>query len=192
MLSIKNFALRHDQLPAFHATYIVLTILVAAMMPLGAFGLLIIGHMTLDCVKYREHHKYRWKRTLMAMTRESLVEITLFFLALLFAVYLHHSLPLIAGLSGLYRSEVTIIRAFGVLIPKIKILQDILSILNNLHHYLDDVPTYLGKKWSPLEQVSLFSLSIVVVLLALAPSVLSLDMPQFWGILRSQLIPWNL
>ena len=192
MQSIKNFALRHDQLPAFHATYIVLTILVAAMLPLGAFGLLIVAHMTLDCVKYHEHHRYRWGKTVIAMVRESLVDVTLFFLGLLFAIYLHHSLPIIAGLSGLYRSEVTVIRAFGVLIPKMKILQDFLAVLSNIHHYLDKIPARLSKRWSPIEQVSLFSLAVIVVLLVLAPSVLSLDAGQFWTILRSQLVPWNI
>ncbi len=192
MQYLKYFAHRHDQLPAFHATYLVLTVLAASLFPLGAFGLLIIAHMSLDCVKYREHHRYTWNRTGIAMLRESLVDITLFMLGLLFAVYLHHSLPGIAALSGLYRSEVTLLRAFGTLIPKMKILYDFLAVLSNLHHYLHHVPTYVKKGWDPVEYVSLFSLPIIVVLLLLAPSVLSLDATHFAVILRSELIPWNI
>lgn len=192
MQSLKNFALRHDQLPAFHAAYLVLTVLLGALFPLGAFGLLIVAHMSLDWVKYREVHGYRYSQTLVAMARESLVDVTLFSLGLLFAVYLHHSLPFIASLSGLYRSEVTLLRALATFVPKIKIFYNVLFILNNLRHYLAHIPSYLKKDWDPLEHVCFFSISLTIVLLTLAPTVLSLDAEQFWLILKSELVPWNI
>lgn len=192
MNTLKSFALRHDQLPAFHAGYLVLTILIASLFHLGAFAVLIAAHMTLDCVKYREYHRYSWRKTVRAMTRESLVDITLLMLGILFAVYLHHSLPLIAGLSGLYRSEVTVVRALGMLVPKIKIFYDFIVILSNVHRYLSRVPTYLGKPWTPVEYVSLLSLALMIVLLCLAPTVLSIDTSRFLWILGSEMVPWTI
>ena len=192
MNTLKSFALRHDQLPAFHAGYLVLTILIASMFHLGAFALLIAGHMTLDCVKYRDTHRYSWHKTAMAMLRESLVDVTLLMLGLLFAVYLHHSLPVIAGLSGLYRSEVTIVRATGMFIPKVRILYEFLGILSNIHRYMNTVPTYLGKKWNPVEYVCVLSLSVMIVLMLLAPIVLSIDAAHFFTILGSEMVPWNI
>ena len=192
MNTLKSFALRHDQLPAFHAGYLVLTILIASMFHLGAFALLIIGHMTLDCIKYRETHHYSWRKTGMAMLRESLVDITLLLLGLLFAVYLHHSLPVIAGLSGLYRSEVTVMRALGMFIPKVRILCEFLCILSNIHQYMNTVPTYLGKKWTPVEYTCVLSLALMVVLMLLAPAVLSVDASLILGILGAEMVPWKI
>ncbi|MBI5155786.1 hypothetical protein HZA45_00775 [Candidatus Peregrinibacteria bacterium] len=192
MNTLKTFALRHDQLPAFHAGYLVLTILIASMLHLGAFAILIAAHMTLDSVKYREFHHYSWRKTVRAMVRESLVDITLLMLGILFAVYLHHSLPLIAGLSGLYRSEVTVVRALGMLIPRVKIFYDFLAILSNIHRYLNRVPTYLGKPWTAVEYVCALSLALMIVLLLLAPLVLSIETSRFLWILGSEMVPWRI
>lgn len=191
MQYIRTFATRHDQLPAFHATYLVLTALIAALLPLGAFALLIVAHMALDTVKYREIAEFRWSRVVSATLRESLVDVTLFTIGLLFAVYLHHSLPLIASLSGLYRAQVTIARAVSTFVPKVKILGHVLGVMSHLQEYLATVAKR-PRRFEPLEQVSLFSLSVAIVLLALAPSALGLDAPHFWAILTSELVPWNI
>lgn len=191
MQYIKNFAVRHDQLPAFHATYLILTILAGALLPLGAFGLLVLAHMALDSIKFREAAGYGWGKTAMAVLRESLVDMTLLLLALLFAVYLHHSLPYIAGLSGLYRAEMTILQGLGIVIPKVKILNRFLEAVMHLHLYLATIPKY-SRRMKPLEIVCLLCLCVMVVLFALAPTVLGLSMPEFLGILRSQLVPWRM
>ena len=92
--SVRHFAHVHDDLPAFHAGYLVLTILVASLLNLGVFGLLIIAHMALDYVKYREHHGFSWRRTMEGMVRESLVDIALLGVGVVFAVYFHHTVAL--------------------------------------------------------------------------------------------------
>ena len=48
--SVRHFAHEHDDQPAFHATYLVIAFLTALLFNLGAFGLLIIAHMSLDMV----------------------------------------------------------------------------------------------------------------------------------------------
>lgn len=191
MQYIRNFAARHDQLPAFHATYLVLTALIAAMFPLGAFGLLIIAHMTLDTVKYREVGGFGWIRTIVAVLRESLVDVTLFALGLLFALYLHHSLPAIASLSGLYRAEVTIARSLGTFIPKYRILGQVAGVMQNLQQYLAAIPKR-PRRYEPLEQVCLFSLSVIVALLLLAPSILGLSGADVLRMMKPELMPWNI
>ena len=55
---LRIFAHEHDDIPAFHAAYLVGTFLAAAIFNLGFFLLLIIGHMCLDVVKYRDFHGY--------------------------------------------------------------------------------------------------------------------------------------
>ena len=77
--------------------------------------------MTLDYVKYREYHGYGWKLTFEGMVRESITDITLFSIGLVFSVYLHHSIAF-PGISGVLRAELMLIRLFGTIIPKVKIL----------------------------------------------------------------------
>ena len=55
---LRTFAWVHDELPAFHAAYLVLTFLTAALFNFGVFALLIAAHMMLDFVKYREVHGF--------------------------------------------------------------------------------------------------------------------------------------
>ena len=51
LASARLFAHRHDELPAFHAAYLVITVLCAALLSLGAFAALIVAHIALDYVK---------------------------------------------------------------------------------------------------------------------------------------------
>ena len=104
---LRHFAHEHDDLPAFHAVYLLLAILSAGFFNLGAFGLLIVAHMVLDVVKYRDRHGYSWHQTYDGVVRESLVDITLLLVGTVFAVYLHHSVG-VASLSGLMRAELSI------------------------------------------------------------------------------------
>jgi hypothetical protein len=187
--SVRRFADTHDNLPAFHASYLVLTFLAASLFTLGTFGLLIVGHMALDFVKYRDVHRYDLRSTVCGMLRESLIDITLFLLGLLFAVYLHHSLPIIASLSGIARAEITILRAFAVMTPKLKILYDGLQILSHLHHYLEFVHPRFNKGLSFLDSLCVISLCTSLVLLLLAPTLLMLDVSHLHSILAEQLIP---
>lgn len=192
LTGMRIFAQRHDDLPAFHAAYLVLTILVAALLNLGAFGLLIFAHMVLDTVKYREIHHLSWQQTLRATLRENLFEYTLFALGFLIAVYLHHSLPGIAGISGLLRSEITIARGIGTLLPKTEILQRFLHVIFHLRHHLAHMETPIGERLTPTERFSLVLIGCSALLLLLAPTILHISGTQLFLITQEEIIPWHM
>lgn len=191
LTGIRTFAHRHDELPAFHAAYLVLTILIAALLNLGAFGLLIVAHMVLDTVKYREVHGMSWPKTMRATFRENLFDHTLFVLGFLIAVYLHHSLPGIAGVSGLLRSEITIARGLGTLLPKVEILQRFLHVLFHMRHHLLHIETPVGERLTPTERFSIVLVGCSVLLLLLAPAILHIGMERLLLITQEEIIPWH-
>lgn len=191
LTGVRTFAQRHDELPAFHAAYLVLTILVAALFNLGAFGLLILAHMVLDTVKYREIHRMGWLDTLRATFRENLFDHTLFVLGFLIAVYLHHSLPGIAGISGLLRSEITLARGLGTLLPKTEILQRFLHVLFHLRHHLTQSETPIGERFTPTERFSIVLIGCSALLLLLAPAILHVKGTQLLLITQEEMIPWH-
>jgi len=186
---IRIFAHTHDDLPAFHAGYLVLTFLVAAMFNMGTFAILVIAHMSLDIVKYREVHGLPWRGVIEGTVRESLMDLTIFFVGIVFAVYLHHSVAGIATLSGFMRAELTVVRALGTIIPKVTILHHILYIMAHIQQYLNSIHPQIRKGWSQLEKVCLVSFAISLLLLALAPSILALDAPQLGQIILEEMMP---
>ncbi len=184
-----SFAHRHDDLPAFHAGFLILTLLAAAMFSLGAFGLLIIAHMVLDYIKYREYHGYSLRLTFEGMVRESLVDVTLFMLGLVFAVFLHHSVAF-PGISGIMRTEITVIRMFGTLIPKMKILHNFLKVVAHLRHYLDHAHPHLRRHWSSLDKVCFFSIVLCSLMLLASAPILQVNYSIVAEIIKEELIPW--
>jgi hypothetical protein len=190
--SLRTFAHYHDDFPAFHAGYLVLTFLIAAMFNMGAFALLVLAHMALDIVKYREVHRYSWMGVAQGVIRESLVDITLLFVGFVFAVYLHHSVSGIASLSGLMRAEVTIIRALGTIIPKLKILHHILKVIAHIHHYIETVHPHINKELTSLERACVILLMCTGLLLIIAPWILELNVEMMLQIVKDELIPWTL
>jgi hypothetical protein len=189
--SLRSFAHQHDDLPAFHAAYLVLTLLAAALFNLGFFALLIALHMLLDVFKYRDVHHYSWKRTVEGMVRESIVDISLLLMGLAVAVYLHPSLPLFVGVQGVMLAEITVLRAVGVISPKLKILYDFLKVVAHIDLYLHHVHPRLGKGASMIEYVALLSLFVSLGLLVIAPLILLVDPAKYLSILFEELIPWT-
>jgi len=185
--SVRHFAHVHDDLPAFHAGYLVLTLLVAALLNMGAFVMLIVIHMALDFVKYREYHHFTLKRTFEGMLRESLVDIALVSVGLLFAVYLKHTVGL-ASLSGLLRAEVTLVSAALLLVPKVTILHDFLKIVSHLHHYIDQVHPRLHKGWSDLDHFCFFAIEFSFILIAASPFIMRTHPDSILHILSKELI----
>lgn len=190
--SLRAFAHEHDDLPAFHAAYLVLTFLAAAMLNLGFFALLILAHMGLDIFKYREVHGFKWKRTVEGVVRESLVDLCLFCMGLVVAVYLHPSLTGLAGIKGLMLAEITILHGIGVITPKLKIMYDMLKILAHLDHYLQRLHPRFGRHVALVEYVSGFGICIAIGMLLLAPILLMFDGAQYVWILMDELVPWKL
>ncbi len=190
--SVRAFARQHDDLPAFHAAFLVLMLLAAAMLNLGFFGVLILIHVGLDIVKYRDVHHLSWHRTLEGALREGIVDITLLAFALVVAIYLHPTLTGLAGIKGLMLAELTIVRGTGIVVPKIKILYDFLKILYHVELYLDTIHPLLGKKLSIVEVTCMFSLAVTLALLVAAPLLLDLSTQDYIHMILSEAIPWKL
>lgn len=188
--SIRSFAHQHDDLPAFHAAYLVLTLLAAALFNLGFFALLIVMHMMLDVFKYRDVHGYSWSKTIEGVIRESIIDVSLLLMGLTIAVYLHPSLALFTGLKGILLAEITILRAIGVISPKLKILYDFLKIFAHVDLYIRRVHPRLGKEAVFIEYVAMLSLLVSIGLLFIAPIVLLLDPAEYLTILLGELVPW--
>ena len=188
---LRWFAHEHDDIPAFHAAYLVLTFLAAAMFNVGAFGLLIIFHMCLDIVKYREIHNLSWRGTLKGVAHESLVDVTLFMLALLISVYFHHSVGLVS-VSGLLHAELSIFRALGTMIPKAIILEHFLKVVSHIHHYMEQVhPGMRLNRWKPIDKVYIVFTTLSLALLVGAPYIMNVDGEVIRLIVFSELVPWN-
>ena len=185
---IRQFIFNHDEIPAFHAAYLTLTIIAAAMLNLGVFALLIAAHMLLDVLKYRVYLHYSWKLTAEGVLRESLVDVTLLSVGLIFAVYLHTETAL-AGVSSLLRAEITILRLFGTLLPRVKILHDLLKIVAHLRHYLQHAHPHLRTDWSNIDKFCFLVLALCVVLLLAAPIMLSVDTVLVQEIVTEEMTP---
>lgn len=189
--SLRQFAHEHDDIVAFHAAFIILAFLCAGLFNLGAFALLIVAHMALDTVKYRERHSCSWRLTLEGVVRESLVDITLLLVGLVFAVYLHHSVG-VASLAGLMRAELTIIRTVAMFVPKVKILHHFLKIMAHLHHYLENVHPRFRKRWTGLDHLCFYFCGISILLIVFAGSLMNVDGTIIKSILLQELLPWNI
>ncbi len=185
------FIRNHDDIPAFNAAYWMLTFIAAMLFNAGVFALLIAFHMALDVFKYRSVHKQNVWKTLEGVVRESLIDVALFLLGITFAVYCHISLPLIAGLQGLLRAELTLANAAVRVGVHMTILHHFLVMLANVQHYLENLHPLFGRKWSLLERVSVGSIAVTLSLLVAAPFILNLSSDAYAQILTEELIPWN-
>lgn len=167
----RAFAHEHDDMPAFTAVYLVGTILVAALLSLGWFAIFIGVHMCLDVIKYRDLHGFTLSKTIKAVFLESVADIALFLTAMTFAVYLHHTF-LLASVSGLLRSELTVIRALGMLIPETSIVQHMVVTGMNFHEYMHSVHPDVALPLSRVQRWSILTLIVTIVLLLLAVPIL--------------------
>lgn len=163
----RRFAHEHDDVPAFHAVYLVVTFLAAAMLSLGFFAILIALHMCLDYVKYRDLFRFDVVTTFKSMILESIVDIALLMLALTFSVYLS-DLFLLAAVSGLLRSGLTVAKAIGTILPKFRILEHLIVILVDLHVYLYTPHSDIRRPLARAHRYALATIGVTTVLLLFA------------------------
>ncbi len=189
--SLRHFAYEHDVLPAFHAAFFAVAVLSAALLNLGAFALLVIAHMSLDIVKYRERHGFSWHATLEGVFRESLTDVTLLLVGLVFSVYLHHTIG-ITSIAGLMRAELSLFRMVAVFIPKIGILHHFLKIVSHLHHYLDHLHPRHLQGLSRWDSVCMAFIGVSIALILFAAPLMGVDIATVAGVLLSELIPWRI
>lgn len=189
LASARIFAHRHDELPAFHAAYLVITVLCAALLSLGAFAALIVAHMALDYVKYRDRHGYTIQRTIEGMIRESLFDLALLSVGLTFAVYFHSTMA-VASVSGLLRSEMTVIRALGTVLPKFLILNDSLKVWIHVRNYLEHPHPRIGKAWNLTERLAIMTVLTGIAALLLAAPLMGTDFSNVVAILAEEMTRW--
>lgn len=187
--TVRGFAHTHDEIPAFHASYLVLTFILSMMFNLGAFAVLIVLHMALDVWKYREYQKLSWWQTIEGTIRESLIDVTLLALGFLFSVYLHKHIGL-GSVSTLLRTEFALVRTVALLVPKIKILHTFLKIISHIHHYLEQTHPHLHKGWSNLDKFCFFVIGVSCLLLSLAAEIMHVPQSMVNDILLQEVLPW--
>ena len=185
---VRSFAHGHDDVPAFHATFLVATFLAAAVLNLGYFAILIFLHMILDFVKYREVHGYGYRMTFKAMILESISDIALFLMGLTVSVYFSHTFMLAAA-GGMVRSELTVLKALGTLIPKIVIIEHLVTIAVSVRSYLDTEVLGLHGKCTRLQLWSIRSSCFCLLLLAIAIGLYAQNDADLLSVLQHELIP---
>ena len=186
--TLRHFAREHDELPAFHAGYLVLTVITAGLLNLGAFFLLIAAHFSLDLVKYREVHDLSWGQTLEASLREGLLDFFLLMTALTFSVYIRNAIG-IAAVSGIIRSDLTLARFAGVFLPKFEMLHRFLGILLNIGRHLRTIHLRIGQRLTSSERLQLFLLTASLILLLAAPVILHQSATTIGGIVAHEMLP---
>ena len=188
--NIRRFLIAHDEAPAFHATYLAMIFLAAALLNVGAFALLVAGHMTLDIVKYRDVHRFSLARAVRATFRESLVDVALLMIALNFAVYLHHATSIVA-VSGALHVEQTVLRGFGMIIPRMEVLFHNVRIFGGVQRHMQEVRSAKAGRWKLSEKLCFLILLLAAGLVVAAPFVLA-DQDAVLRILAEQLVPWRI
>lgn len=187
---IKFFVHEHDELPAFHAAYLLLTFLVAVLLNLGVFAVLVAAHMALDLVKYREVHGYGWMQTVRATFIESVADLMLLSLGTFFAVYLDHGAGVVA-LAGFLEFEGALARAIALFIPRIEILSHFLHVVSDVRHHLREATVKKRQVLSLGQKLCVITLTACVALTALSPVLLRVESSLVLEILAAEWVPWN-
>lgn len=192
MHAFRAFANTHDRSPAFHAAYLSITVIIAAMLNLGAFALLIAAHMALDTIKYREVHGLKWKYVLRGVVRENLIDIVLLALCFASMAYLHHGTGIIAA-SGLLRSQATLLKGIILVAAKSKILLDVLHVLSVLPAHMQHMAVHPKKPWTAFECFCFGVLgACMVLLLALLPMMTGISFAVLREAFVGQMVPWHI
>lgn len=186
--SVRRFACAHDDVPAFHAVSIVLTLLAAALLNVGAFVVLIAAHAGLDLVKYRDVHNMGWGRTLFATFRESLLDLLFLAVALCFSLYLHHGQSVFA-LSGILRAEEILIRLFGIGLMRLEVLLHGMWVFSNVRQHALDIRAATGS-WKRRETLWLCGLILATGFIVSAPFFMGPETVS--DVLYEQLVPWRI
>lgn len=177
MHTLKQFALKHDEIPAFHVSFAILTFISAAMLSLGWFAILIILHIVLDIAKYRDVHGFTWRETMNATLHESLLELMFFNMALLISVYFHSSTGFL-NISGLLRAEATLVYITGVVVPKFIIMEHVLKALTHISHYIGNLKPDAKRAYLIVPEKIYASFIVCSVVLLLAAPYITNTPPE--------------
>lgn len=191
-LTLTSIAKVHDDIPAFHIAYAVVTFLVAAMLSLGWFLVLIGCHACLDTIKYREIHKLSALKTLHAVLYENLFDVVLFFLALLVSVFFQSNADFVHA-SAFIRIEISLVRFLGIVIPKYMLLDRFVAKVLHLHAFIEHLlPAKLYTSFGIKEKVYTGFVVASCILLLVAPYILQTDASVIAAVIEHELRLWHL
>lgn len=186
-----TFARAHDDLPAFHAGYIVLVILAAFLFNLGVFAGLIAVHVALDLLKERESHGFRWGRALRAAGRENLLDVAFLLVGLAAAIYLQRLAGIVA-IDGLLRAETELLRLLSVTLPKVGILRRFLRRTAAFHRHFQELRVQANRNMRAFERLLLLLCAASLILLLASPWLLHADGATVLRMFAEQLAPWRI
>ncbi len=188
--ALRYLAEIHDEIPAFRAGFFVVSLILAALLNFGVFALLIIGHMALDVVKYREYHRCSWRLTWRGTIRESAADIMLLSLGLCIALVLSAS----PGFQALHFSpsvRLTLASFLGILVSKLLILLRFMRVLLNSRGHLRAKSFATRSAWTAGEQFNLFFAFFLLGILTIL-ILRNADDTWFLQWLSFQVLPWKI
>ncbi|MDB4979164.1 MAG: hypothetical protein JWM56_1350 [Candidatus Peribacteria bacterium] len=180
----------HDDIPAFRAGFFVLSLLCAALLNFGAFALLILAHMALDTVKYRDVHGYSWGVTVRGVVRESIQDMALLAIGLCMAMLLDPSLNF-EYVAVTFHGKAVLVRAGSILFTKFIVLQRFTAILADPAAHMQSTNAALRQKWYFGEQSFVVLFFVLTAVLLLAPLLLPISDALYRHVLLQQMVPWK-
>jgi hypothetical protein len=182
----------HEDLPAIHAGFLVLSFLLAAMFRLGFFALLIAVRILLDLLKEREVFRRRWLAAFEGAIRASWTDLSLLALGLTLAMVFHPAFMSTAAVGGLPAAIFTLSRGLGMTLPKFKILLNELHVFFHLESYLHAKNVRIGTSLSFGERVATLLLGVSLLMLLTLPFVLPVSWQDYGTMVLKEMIPWRL
>lgn len=174
------------ELPSLHAGLLVMGAIVATMMNMGVFALLFAAIITLDVASARSRSE-TWSEAIRDALRDVLLDSALFVVALTVAVYFRLPPPFVDR-RGLRLMLWSLSVGGAIAVPKVILL------LRFVRRILRPTRTVAAadRALSASEIFWLFVLTVSVLLLFLAPFVLSDGWNGMMLFLRSQIAFWRL
>lgn len=184
---LQIFARALDEIPAIRAGHIALIILAAALLNLGAFAMLIVGHMCLDFIKHCDG-KTSFRKAMQRTWHENIIDIALLVISFTIALYFHQTGGLVA-ISGLVRADVFLLQALVVFLPKAKILY---RSLHGIQTMQAKMTNSFPIQWTPGRTFATAAIAVCVLFLLVAPIVLKIQSGSLAGFVDRELVPWHL
>lgn len=181
----------HDDLPAFHAGYVVLVVLAAFLFNLGFFAALVALSIALDLQQRRASSRFRFARGARLSAREHLPDIGLLLAGLVAAVYLG-SIADAASIAGALRTGLELTALLSVAAPKLLLLRRFLRRWMPFHRRFEEPRAALPRRLRATERAILFACVLGAALLTGARVMLPIDTATLVRLYAEQLVPWRI
>ncbi|MBP9774107.1 MAG: hypothetical protein KBD00_05815 [Candidatus Peribacteraceae bacterium] len=186
-----SFVHHHDDLPVFQAAYLVGAFLAALIFNIGFFLVLVSIHVVLDTIKYRQRFGFSIGNSVRHALVESLFDISLFLVALALTLYLNHSYGL-AAISGIARTQLTLLAAIGTVGPKMKILRDTVTASLHITGHSFAAASHGRIVLSSMQQLMLAVSAVALAAIIYTPVAYATHEVDLWFVLYNNLVPWIL